>query len=78
MPSRLEVSGQSRPQEALAPFENETSVSASYEHRELSDACSTGTPARWCPPRARVPVLQVTALSDAVSYTFPLPNEVSA
>ena len=54
----------------LASFEKETSVISSYEHRELSDACSTGTPARRCPRRARVPVLQVTALSDAVSYTF--------
>ena len=58
------------PPEALVPFGKETSVISSYEHRALSDACSTGTPARWCPRRARVPVLQVTALSDAVSYTF--------
>ena len=54
----------------LASFEKEASVISSYEHRELSDACRTGTPARRCHRRARVPVLQVTALSDAVSYTF--------
>ncbi len=57
----------------LASFEKETSVISSYEHRELSDACRTGTPARRCPRRAGVPVLQVTALSDAVSCTFLLP-----
>ncbi len=57
----------------LASFEKETSVISSYEYRELSDACSTGTPARRCSRRARVPVLQVTAPSDAVSYTFLLP-----
>ena len=56
----------------LASFEKETSVISSYKHRELSDSCRTGTPARRCPRRARVPVLQVT-LSDAVSYTFLLP-----
>ncbi len=57
----------------LASFEKETSVISSYEHRVLSDACRTGTPARRCPRRARVPVLQVTAQSDALSYTFLLP-----
>ena len=41
--------------------------------KRLHRRTSTGTPARRCPRRARVPVLRVTALSDAVSYTFLLP-----
>ncbi len=50
--------------------EKKTSVIVSHEHREQRDPCRTGTPARRGHRRARVPILQVTVLSDADPCTF--------